>query len=164
MHAWIGFIFSCLMIVIAAASKSGYDVLPAGLSATPSTQFMFLIGCAGFGGALALLAPNYSSARLASIWSSAALAVVVVVLNLDHLPGGAASKASQVEPLPTVAEPVEKDPNAEEPKINFVFKRTTNEGDFVPFEDFEYRVRKAEHDLPELPEENESNQVLPPRE
>jgi hypothetical protein len=83
MHAWIGFFFSCTMIILAALGKSGYIWVPDSMAATPATEFMFLIGCAGFGAALALIAPSYSPARLASLWSSAALVFVVLIANVD---------------------------------------------------------------------------------
>ena len=58
MHAWIGFFFSCAMIVVAAMGKSGYQVLPHGIGGSPDTEFMFFLGCAGFAAALAMLAPR----------------------------------------------------------------------------------------------------------
>lgn len=156
MHAWIGFFFSCAMIVVAAMSKSGYQVLPGELAGTPSTEFMFLVGCAGFGAALAMLAPSYSTARLASLWSSAALAVVVVVINIDNLSlhddGGRAVEPAVVAP---------EKPDAEEPKVNFVLKKTIHEGEWVPFSDFERRVRQHERNQPEVPASMDSHEPTP---
>jgi hypothetical protein len=87
MHAWIGFFFSCTMIIVAAAGKSGYQIIPAGIGGTPNTEFMFFVGCAGFAAALAMLAPSHSTARLASIWSAGALAAVTVALNMTSFSG-----------------------------------------------------------------------------
>ncbi len=156
MHAWIGFFFSCAMIVVAAMGKSGYHLLPGSLAATPSMEFMFLVGCAGFGAALAMLAPSYSTARLASLWSSAALAVVVVVINIDHLnlheDGDGAAETAVVAP---------EKPDAEEPKVNFVLKRTIHEGEWVPFSDFERRVRQHERNQPEVPAGMDTHEPTP---
>lgn len=159
MHAWIGFVFSCAMIIVAALGKSGYQWLPSSLAATPSMEFMFLIGCAGFGAALAMLAPSYSTARLASLWSSAALAVVVFVVNIDSL-DRQDNSVRNIEPA--VVFPVK--PEVEQPKINFVLKKTIHEGEWVPFQDFEHRVRTLERSQPSLPANMDTNEPTPPAE
>ena len=156
MHAWIGFVFSCAMIIVAALGKSGYHWLPNSLAATPSMEFMFLIGCAGFGAALAMLAPSYSTARLASLWSSAALAVVVLVVNVDSM-NLHDSSVRTVEPA--VVLPAE--PEAEQPKVDFVLKKTIHEDEWVPFKDFESRVRAAERSQPSLPANTDTNEPNP---
>lgn len=158
MHAWIGFFFSCAMIVVAAIAKSGYQILPGSLAA-PSMAFMFLIGCAGFGGALAMLAPSHSTARLASLWSSAALALVVLVINIDNL-NLHDDEIRTVEPAVVVPEK----PEAEEPKVNFVLKKTIHEREWVPFSDLERRIRLHERNQPELPANMDTNEPVPPAE
>ena len=55
MRAWIGFFFSCTMIVVAPMGKVGYQVLPNGIGGTPDTEFMFFLGAAGFSAELAML-------------------------------------------------------------------------------------------------------------
>lgn len=159
MHAWIGFFFSCAMIVVAAVGKSGYQLLPNSLAATPSSEFMFLIGCAGFGGALAMLAPSYSTARLASLWSSAALAVVVLVVNIDNL--------NLYDDSDRILEPavvVPAKPDVEEPKVDFVLKKTIHEGQWVPFNNLERRIREHERNQPTLPANMDTNEPTPPAE
>ena len=158
MHAWIGFFFSCAMIVVAAVDKAGYQVLPGSL-AGPSMEFMFLIGCAGFGGALAMLAPSHSTARLASLWSSAALAVVVMVINIDNL-NLHDDGVRTVEP-DTVA-PGKSE--SEEPKINFVLKKSIHEGEWKPFNNLERRIREHERNQPELPANMDTHEPVPPAE
>ncbi len=147
MHAWIGFFFSCVMIVLAAAGKSGYNWIPGGIGGTPNTEFMFYIGCVGFAGALAMLAPSHSSARLASIWSATALAAVVGALHLNALTGhlGKDREASTGLPVQVAEEPK---PGAAEIPVNFELKRTIADKDFTPFADFDYRVRQLERDAP----------------
>jgi hypothetical protein len=159
MHAWIGFIFSCAMIIVAALGKSGYHWLPSSLAATPSMEFMFLIGCAGFGGALAMLAPSFSTARLASLWSSAALAVVVLVLNIDNL-GRHSNTVMNIEPAVVLP----GKPEAEQPNIKHVLKKTIHEDEWAPFQDFEHRVRAFERSQPSLPENMDTNEPVPPAE
>lgn len=158
MHAWIGFFFSCAMIVVAAVDKAGYQVLPGSL-AGPSMEFMFLIGCAGFGGALAMLAPSHSTARLASLWSSAALAIVVLVVNIDNL-NLHDDGVRTVEPEVVAPEK----PEAEEPKINFVLKKSIHEGEWKPFNNLERRIREHERNQPELPANMDTNEPVPPAE
>ncbi len=157
MHAWIGFFFSCAMIIVAAMSKSGYQLLPGSIAPTSSMEFMFLIGCAGFGGALAMLAPSHSTARLASLWSSATLAVVVLVINIDNLN---LHDKGVLAVEPSIAAP--EAPEEEEPKVNFVLKKTIHEGDWVPFRDFERRVRELERNQPEVPAGMDTNEPVPP--
>ncbi|WP_108882193.1 hypothetical protein [Anderseniella sp. Alg231-50] len=159
MHAWIGFIFSCAMIIVAAVGKSGYQLVPGSIAATPAMEFMFLIGCAGFGAALAMLAPSYSTARLASLWSSAALAVVVLVINLDNL-NLQDDAVRTVEPAVVVPEKAE----AEEPKVDFVLKKTIHEGEWVPFSDLEHRIRANERSQPTLPANVDTHEPVPPPE
>lgn len=158
MHAWIGFFFSCAMIVVAAMSKSGYQILPGSLAAAPSMEFMFLIGCAGFGGALAMLAPSHSTARLASLWSSAALALVVLVINIDNL-NLRDDGVRTVEPA--IVTPEKPD---EEPKVNFVLKKTIHEGEWAPFSDLERRIRQHERSQPNLPASMDTHEPVPPAE
>lgn len=159
MHAWIGFFFSCAMIVLAAAGKSGYQIIPSGIGGTPNTEFMFFVGCAGFAAALAMLAPSHSTARLASMWSAGALAAVTVALNMTSFTGARAT----TEPAAT-AETVEPQAKEDKPAINVVLKRTVSDRDFVPFEDFEYRIRQMEREMPPQPENSEANpQNIPPR-
>lgn len=152
MHAWIGFFFSCAMIVLAAAGKSGYQIIPSGIGGTPNTEFLFFVGCAGFAAALAMLAPGHSTARLASMWSAGALAAVTVALNMTNLTDARATP----EPA-TTAEAVESEKKEEKPAINVVLKRTVSDRDFVPFEDFEYRIRQMEREMPPQPENSEAN-------
>jgi hypothetical protein len=159
MHAWIGFVFSCVMIVVTAAGKSGYQWLPSSLAATPTMEFMFLIGCAGFGAALAMIAPSYSSARLASIWASAALGIVVVVLNLNNL--NLRDNQQVVEVAPESAIVIPEAEEADEPPVNFVLKRTINEGEWQPFQDFDHRVRQFERAQPPASEDGELNHTPP---
>lgn len=159
MHAWIGFFFSCAMIVMAALGKSGYQWLPGNLAATPSMEFMFLIGCAGFGAALAMLAPSYSTARLASLWSSAALAVVVLVINIDNL---SLHDDSIRTVEPAVVVPAK--PDVAEPKVEFVLKKTIHEGKWVPFSDLERRIRTHERNQPPLPANMDTYEPTPPPE
>lgn len=159
MHAWIGFVFSCAMIIVAALGKSGYQWLPGDLAATPSLEFLFLIGCAGFGAALALLAPTYSTARLASLWSSAALAVVVVVVNIDNV-DRRDSGVRNIEPAVVLP----GKPEVEQPKIDFKLKQTIHEDNWVPFRDFEHRVRVFERSQPALPANVDTNEPVPPAE
>ncbi|MEM7635867.1 MAG: hypothetical protein AAF299_14975 [Pseudomonadota bacterium] len=159
MHAWIGFFFSCAMIIVAALGKSGYQWLPDSLVANPSTQFMFLIGCAGFGGALAMLAPSYSTARLASLWSSAALAVVVLVVNIDNL-NLSDNSVQSVEPAVVVP----AKPDAEEPKVDVVLKKTIHEDKWVPFNNLERRIREHERNQPQLPANMDTHEPIPPAE
>jgi hypothetical protein len=159
MHAWIGFFFSCAMIVLAAAGKSGYQIIPAGIGGTPDTEFMFFVGCAGFAAALAMLAPSHSTARLASLWSAGALAAVTVALNMTSFTRPDATP----EPAAT-AEAVEPEKKEEKPAINVVLKRTVSDRDFVPFEDFDYRIRQMEREMPPQPADSEANpQNIPPR-
>ncbi len=159
MHAWIGFVFSCAMIIVAAAGKSGYRWLPDNLNATPTTEFMFLIGCAGFGAALAMLAPTYSTARLASLWSSAALAVVVLVVNIDNL-GLHDNTVRNIEPAVVIP----AKPAAKQPAQGLGLKKTIHEAEWVPFQDFDYRVREFERSQPELPPNMDTNEPTPPPE
>jgi len=159
MHAWIGFVFSCAMIIVVALGKSGYDWLPSSLAATPSMEFMFLIGSAGFGAALAMLAPSYSAARLASLWSSAALAIVVFVVNIDSL-DLYDNSVRNIEPVVVVP----AKPQADEPKIDVVLKKTIHESEWVPFQDFDYRVRSFERSQPSLPANMDTNEPTPPAE
>ena len=154
MHAWIGFFFSCVMIILAAAGKSGYNWMPAGIGGTPNTELMFYIGCVGFAGALAMLAPSHSSARLASIWSTSALAAVVIALNLNALTGNL-GKDHAVETA-TPIQLQEPEITKEEIPVNFILKRTVTNKDFKPFEDFEYRVRMLEREAPPQPEGSEA--------
>lgn len=159
MHAWIGFVFSCAMIIVAGMGKSGYHWLPSSLTATPTMEFLFLMGCAGFGAALALLAPNYSTARLASLWSSAALAVVVLVVNIDsHDRRG--NTVRNIEPAVVIP----GKPDDKKPKLNSVLKTTIHEGEWVPFRDFDHRVREFERSQPSLPENMDTNEPIPPAE
>jgi hypothetical protein len=159
MHAWIGFFFSCTMIIVAAAGKSGYQIIPAAIGGTPNTEFMFFVGCAGFAAALAMLAPSHSTARLASIWSAGALAAVTVALNMTSFSGA----RPMPEPAATEAVTEQKD-EAEKPAINVVLKRTVSDRDFVPFEDFDYRIRQMEREMPPQPADSEANpQNIPPR-
>ncbi len=146
MHAWIGFVFSCAMIIVAALGKSGYHWLPDNLAVSPTMEFMFLIGCAGFGAALAMLAPSYSTARLASLWSSAALAVVVLVVNIDSL-GPHNNSVRNIERAVVVP----GKPDAEQLKLNVVLKKAIHDDAWVPFHDFEHRVREFERSQPPLP-------------
>ncbi len=159
MHAWIGFFFSCAMIVLAAAGKSGYQIIPSGIGGTPNTEFMFFVGCAGFAAALAMLAPSHSTARLASMWSAGALAAVTVALNMTSF------TVANTTPEPAAtAEAVEPEAKKDEPAINVVLKRTVSDRDFVPFEDFEYRIRQMEREMPPQPQNSEANpQNIPPR-
>lgn len=159
MHAWIGFFFSCAMIVLAAAGKSGYQIIPSGIGGTPNTEFMFFVGCAGFAAALAMLAPSHSTARLASMWSAGALAAVTVALNMTSF------TVANTTPEPAAtAEAVEPQEKKDEPAINVVLKRTVSNRDFVPFEDFEYRIRQMEREMPPQPQNSEANpQNIPPR-
>lgn len=159
MHAWIGFIFSCAMIIVAALGKSGYHWLPGYIAATPAMEFMFLIGCAGFGAALAMLAPSYSTARLASLWSSAALALVVLIVNIDHL-NLDSSAVRTIEPVVVVP----AKPDVEKPKVDFVLKKTIHEGNWAPFQDFEHRVRVYERNQPALPANMDTHEPIPPTE
>lgn len=159
MYAWIGFVFSCTMIIVAAAGKSGYQWLPGNLYATPSTEFVFLIGCAGFGAALAMLAPSYSTARLASLWSSAALAVVVLVVNIDSL-GLHDNSVRNIEPA--VVMPAK--PETKQPRADLGLKKTIHEAEWVPFQDFEYRVRAFERSQPALPANMDTHEPTPPPE
>lgn len=159
MHAWIGFFFSCAMIVLAAAGKSGYQIIPSGIGGTPNTEFMFFVGCAGFAAALAMLAPSHSTARPASMWSAGALAAVTVALNMTSF----TVVNTTPEPAAT-AEAVEPEAKKDEPAINVVLKRTVSDRDFVPFEDFEYRIRQMEREMPPQPQNSEANpQNIPPR-
>jgi len=160
MHAWIGFFFSCAMIIVAALGKSQYQWLPNSLAATPSMEFMFLIGCAGFGAALAMLAPSYSTARLASLWSSAALAVVVVVVNIDNL--NLRDDDSDRTVAPAVVVPAK--PDVEEPKVDFVLKKTIHEDKWVPFNNLERRIREHERNQPALPANMDTHEPTPPAE
>ena len=157
MHAWIGLFFSCTMMIVAAIAKSDAHWVPTALAATPSIEFMFLLGCAGFGAALAMIAPSHSTARLASLWSSAGLAIFVVVLNLDGL---SANRDKQIEPPQTriINEVVKSE---EAPLMKFTLKRTVHEGEWQPFQDFEGRLREVERSQPQLPEDNETTQVIP---
>jgi len=159
MHAWIGFFFSCAMIIVAALGKSGYQWYPSSLAGTPSSEFMFLIGCAGFGAALAMLAPSHSVARLASIWSSAALAVVVVVVNIDNL-NFHDNSVQNVEPAVVVP----AKPDVEEPKVDFVLKKTIHEDKWVPFNNLERRIREHERNQPALPANMDTHEPTPPAE
>ncbi len=159
MHAWIGFFFSCAMIIVAALSKSGYQLFPTSIAATPSSEFMFLIGCAGFGAALAMLAPSYSMARLASLWSSAALAVVVVIVNIDNLNLHDTS-IQTVEPAVVVP----AKPDEEQPKIDFVLKKSIHEGKWVPFNNLERRIQEHERNQPALPANMDTHEPTPPAE
>ena len=156
MHAWIGFVFSCAMIIVAALGKSGYQWLPDNLAVTPTMEFMFLIGCAGFGAALAMLAPGYSTARLASLWSSAALAIVVLVVNIDSL-GPRNNSVRNIERAVVVPGKTE----AGQPKINVVLKKTIHEDKWIPFQDFEHRVREFDRSQPPLPANTDTNQPIP---
>lgn len=159
MHAWIGFFFSCAMIIVAALGKSGYQWLPDSMAATPSNEFMFLIGCAGFGAALAMLAPSYSVARLASMWSSAALAVVVVIINIDNL-NLRDNSVQNVEPAVVVP----ANPDVKQPKVDFVLKKTIHEGEWVPFSNLERRIREHERNQPTLPANMDTHEPTPPAE
>ncbi len=158
MHAWVGFVFSCAMIVVAAIGKAGYQWMPEYIGATPYTEFMFLLGCAGFGAALAMIAPSHSTARLASVWSAAALGVVVVVLNLDGLD---LREERQINPAPDAVVTVPDKTKPEEETVKFVLKRTINEGEWQPFQDLEYRIRQFEREQPPLNPRNETNQIRP---
>ena len=159
MHAWIGFFFSCAMIIVVALGNSAYQWLPSSLAATPSSEFLFLIGCAGFGGALAMLAPSYSTARLASLWSSAALAVVVLVVNIDNL-SLHDNSVRNVEPAVVIP----AKPGVEEPKVDFVLKKTIHEGQWVPFNNLERRIREHERNQPALSANMDTYEPTPPPE
>lgn len=157
MHAWIGFFFSCAMMVVAALGKSGYSILPTGIGGTPNTEFLFLMGCAGFGAALAMLAPSHSSARLASLWSAGALAAIVVALNMT---GFSRDTVKQIEPDVAVEVPAKEDATVEEADrlpVHFELKRTVVNKDWAPFEDFDYRIRQIERDMPPQPANSEAN-------
>jgi hypothetical protein len=147
MHAWIGFFFSCAMIVLAAAGKSGYQIIPAGIGGTPDTEFMFFVGCAGFAAALAMLAPSHSTARLASIWSAGALAAVTVALNMTSFTRRTTPCQNRQPPRRSQS----REDEEEKPAINVVLKRTVSDRDFVPFEDFDYRIRQMEREMPPQP-------------
>ena len=168
MHAWIGFFFSCAMIVVAAMGKSGYQVLPHGIGGSPDTEFMFFLGCAGFAAALAMLAPSHSSARLASLWSACALDAVVVALNLGNF-SNTGDATREIEPQPAVQVPQpdssEQPATGNELPIKFELKRTVSEGDWAPFQDIDYRIRQMEREMPPQPENSEANPAnIPVRE
>lgn len=167
MHAWIGFFFSCAMIVAAAMAKSGNLTLPEQIGGSASMEFMFFLGCAGFSAGLAMLAPSHSSARLASMWSAGALAVVVVALNMTNLTGKPGA-AREVEPAPPVlSEPEKKeqsDDAAVAPVVKFELKRTVTDKDWTPFQDIDYRIRQMEREMPPQPENSEANPAnIPPQ-
>ncbi len=156
MHAWIGFFFSCTMIIVAALGKSGYDWVPDNMAATPATEFMFLIGCAGFGAALAMIAPSYSTARLASLWSSAALVFVVLISNVDGFnPHGNATHTAS----PAVIVPAK--PDMMQSNVKLVLKNTIHEDNWVPFKNFEQRVSALERRQPTLPADVDSHETAP---
>jgi hypothetical protein len=168
MHAWIGFFFSCAMIVVAALGKSGYQLLPQGIGGTPDTEFMFFLGCAGFSAALAMLAPSHSSARIASIWSASALGAVVVALNLGNF-SGVGDTTREIEPQPAVQvsppDTAQEQSTAKELPIKFELKRTVSEGNWAPFQDIDYRIRQMEREMPPQPENSEANPAnIPGRE
>jgi hypothetical protein len=156
MHAWIGFFFSCTMIILAALGKSGYIWVPDSMAATPATEFMFLIGCAGFGAALAMIAPSYSTARLASLWSSAALVFVVLIANVDDFnPHGNEIRTAR----PAVIVPAK--PDMTPPNVKLGLKNTIHEDDWVPFKDFERRVTALERRQRALPANTDSHETAP---
>ena len=106
-----------------------------------------------------MLAPSYSTARLASLWSSAALAVVVVVINIDNLNlFGDTDRA--VEPVVVVP----AKPDVEEPKVDFVLKKTIHEDKWVPFNNLERRIREHERNQPALPANMDTHEPTPPAE
>jgi hypothetical protein len=93
------------------------------------------------------------------MWSAGALAAVTVALNMTSFTGARATP----EPAAT-AEAVEPEAKKDEPAINIVLKRTVSDRDFVPFEDFEYRIRQMEREMPPQPQNSEANpQNIPPR-
>jgi hypothetical protein len=141
------------MIVLAAAGKSGYQIIPAGIGGTPDTEFMFFVGCAGFAAALAMLAPSHSTARLASMWSAGALAAVTVALNMTSFTGRRRHARTGCHPRRWNLRRKTK----KKPAINVVLKRTVSDRDFVPFEDFEYRIRQMEREMPPQPADSEAN-------
>jgi acyl-CoA synthetase (AMP-forming)/AMP-acid ligase II len=156
MHAWIGFVFSCTMIVVAAAGKSGYHVIPGYIAGSATQEFLFLLGCACFGAVLSTLAPSYSPARIAALWSSSALGVVVVVLGLNSVgvpPAEIATRKPQEQA-------VEVEKAKKQPALNLVLKRTVHEGEWAPFEDFEERVRRLDAQQPPISENNEINHTV----
>ncbi len=156
MHAWVGFFFSCTMIIVAALGKSGYNWLPDTMAATPALDFMFLIGCAGFGAGLAMIAPSYSTARLASLWSSAALVFVVLLANIDSLnPYGTSNHTAR----PAVI--VAAQPDLMQPNVKLVLKQTIHEDNWVPFKDFERRVSALERRQRALPANMDSDEMAP---
>jgi len=156
MHAWIGFFFSCTIIIIAALGKSGFSWVPDNMAATPAIEFMFLIGCAGFGAALAMIAPSYSTARLASLWSSAALVFVVLISNVDGLnPHDISIRTAQ----PAVIVPPKHD--IMQPSVNLALKNTIHEASWVPFKDFERRVTALERRQRALPANTDSHETAP---
>ena len=167
MHAWIGFIFSCAMIVAAAMTKSGNLTLPEQIGGSASMEFMFFLGCAGFSAALAMIAPSHSSARLASMWSAGALGIVVVALNMNSLTGKPGAERN-VEPAPAVLSKPEKEEKTEdaavEPVVKFELKRTITDKDWAPFQDIDYRIRQMEREAPPQPENSEANPAnIPPQ-
>ena len=167
MHAWIGFIFSCAMIVAAAMTKSGNLTLPEQIGGSADMEFMFFLGCAGFSAALAMIAPSHSSARLASMWSAAALGIVVVALNLNNLTGNPGAERS-IEADPAAQASPEKDDSTGEPGVQpvvkFELKRTITDKDWAPFQDIDYRIRQLEREAPPQPANSEANPAnIPPR-
>lgn len=167
MHAWIGFFFSCAMIVAAAMAKSGNLALSEQIGGLASMEFMFFLGCAGFSAALAMLAPSHSSARLASMWSAGALAVVVVALNMTNLTGKPATERDVEAAPPVLGKPEQKDQAddaAVAPVVKFELKRTITNEDWTPFQDIDYRIRQMEREMPPQPENSEANPAnIPPR-
>jgi acyl-CoA synthetase (AMP-forming)/AMP-acid ligase II len=159
MHAWIGFIFSCTMIIIAALGKSGYQIIPGEIAGTPAREFIFLLGCACFGAVMSTLAPTFSPARIAALWSSAALGFVVVVTNLNAI--APQTEPRVVETAPATQQPEEKP--VERKAINLVLKKSIREDDWAPFSDFDRRVRQLDQQQVPLPAINETNQPLPQR-
>ena len=164
MHAWIGFVFSCVMILIAAAGKSGYQLLPASIGSAPDLEFMFFIGCAGVAAALSLLAPSHSSARLASMWSASALAAVVVALNLTGLTGNGKERIIESETAVQLPSTTKEGATAgEEPRVNVTLKRTVTDPDWAPFQDIDYRIKMMERQMEPQPANSEANPAnIPP--
>ena len=106
-----------------------------------------------------MLAPSYSTARLASLWSSAALAVVVVVVNIDNL-----NLYDDSDRIVEPAEVVPAQPDVEKPKVDFVLKKTIHEGEWVPFNNLERRIREHERNQPALPANMDIHEPVPPAE
>ena len=109
------------------------------------TTFSFILAVSAIAAAMGLMTPQWSASRHVARWSSSLLAIAVVVLNLDLLAG------ASLRPLPP-GSVVSVDQAGRTDDLASVLKPSFTEvPQFVPWEDFDERVRRMERQAPPVP-------------